>query len=382
MGETLFGDENPSRDLLIEIVITAALAFVLPYCAIFFALSRLLGYLAEYMAQVAFYNRYLDIRDGQIEAKYMETVLREGYPPHRTAGLFGPLPQRFKGQNRANIARVVAGQYADTLETPAANLPPSSSASEEARGIAPTLRVKRLVLVVIAAAGLVAGGWFIFHMWHTHRNEVVSAKTISSPAPIAAPVVQRQPSPPATPVVQTQPVETQPVTTVTPVVAPTPPPVDTAALAREALEKNRQEEQQRIAQQRQKAIDQFKSLVADKTAELAKLQTGSVGQLDDNTNKITKAAWLRRSRLTRENEKARTIISRELQNQQKALSVVRESVQLVSSDPSASPKDVAGNIDLYNQIAAEVGQRITAALKAMDDDISGNAPNSGLIQVR
>ena len=57
-------------------------------------------------------------------------------------------------------------------------------------------------------------------------------------------------------------------------------------------------------------------------------------------------------------------------------------MQLFSSDPTANPKDVASNIDMYNQIAAEVGQRITAVLKAMDDDISGNAPNSGLIQVR
>jgi hypothetical protein len=359
--------------------------------------------------QAAIYARYLDALDQRIEKEYLEDAML-GKCPVEITQLHRPISSALDADLRKNIAAAAVGKPVAMVAkggrspgTPNADEPPTSSqpvnpragttepptpqASHNPPTVAPTdSGNKKLftgLLLILLLAGIVTGG--VIHFWPTKPTppkempvSVAShAESQTAPAKVAP-----TPSPPAAPMVKTQPVETQPVTAAPPIVAPTSPPVDTAALAREALEKNRHEEQQRIAQQRQKTIAQFKSLVDDKTAELAKLQTGSVGQLDDNTNKIAKAAWLRRSRLTRENEKARTIISRELENQQKALSVVRDSVQLVSSDPTTNPKDVASNIDMYNQIAAEVGQRITAALKAMDDEISGNAPNSGLIQVR
>ena len=60
-------------------------------------------------AQAEFYNRYLDIIDGKIEARFMETALREGCPPSKTGGIYRPLSDAFTGERRANIARIVAG---------------------------------------------------------------------------------------------------------------------------------------------------------------------------------------------------------------------------------------------------------------------------------
>ena len=108
-GESLFGKENTTRDFIIELVVFIALFFVSFLHAGFFLLSRLMGYIAEASAQAALYNRYLDIQDGRIEAEFMETALRDGFPRKETAGLYAPLPSHIRGQRRANIARIVTG---------------------------------------------------------------------------------------------------------------------------------------------------------------------------------------------------------------------------------------------------------------------------------
>ncbi|HZQ48499.1 MAG TPA: hypothetical protein VFC07_15895 [Verrucomicrobiae bacterium] len=108
-GESIFGWENPIRDAVIEVVVFILLCFVSYIPAAFFAFSRLLGYAGDALALAMLYNRYLDIQDARIEADFMETALRDGFPPSRTAGLFRPLPRSFKGERRSNIARVVAG---------------------------------------------------------------------------------------------------------------------------------------------------------------------------------------------------------------------------------------------------------------------------------
>lgn len=108
-GESLFGEENAIRDFTIEIIVLVLLVLIsIPHAA-FFLLSRLMAYMAEAAALNALYNRYLDIQDAKIEADFLETTLREGFPPRQTAGLYRPLPQRLSRERRGNIARIVTG---------------------------------------------------------------------------------------------------------------------------------------------------------------------------------------------------------------------------------------------------------------------------------
>lgn len=231
-GESVFGSENALRDFAIEVVITGGLCFCSYYYAAFFALSRIMGYMADAAARAEFYNRYLDIQDAKIEAQYMETALREGLAPDHTLGIFNPLSRGFKGEHRANIARVVAaGQFGATsaddaplVAKPVPATPQAPSAVVEntkkiAQRIASTLGSKRFLVlcaIVILAAGLVKGGIFLAHTAHVKWNRHMVSR------PMAQTVV------PVTPALRPEPAQVTVVAAATP--KPTPAAVAPATV--------------------------------------------------------------------------------------------------------------------------------------------------------
>ena len=68
-----------------------------------------MGYAAEAAANAAFYNRYLDIMDAQIESENVEAALRDGLIPSKVGGFDRRLPRGYTTEQRAKIARIVAG---------------------------------------------------------------------------------------------------------------------------------------------------------------------------------------------------------------------------------------------------------------------------------
>jgi hypothetical protein len=229
-GESIWGSENTARDMLLDVFVVIGLAVVFPYAAGFYALSRILGYMADAAAMRALYNRYLDIRDAQIEAEFMETTLREGFPPHRTAGIYRPLPKRFTGQNRGNIARVLASGA--VANRPAATAQPVSSTATVRAGsevsqpnlvwkiVSPLVRSKKFWLVVIVGVA-VAG---LIHFLPSHWHKKSEAKPVAIEAP--PPVVNTSPEIPATTLAKSPAVQTPP---------PNPAPAPTVELPKTAM---------------------------------------------------------------------------------------------------------------------------------------------------
>jgi len=107
-GESIFGSENKTRDILIGIFAVVFLGIVSPVLGFFFFASQFASYYLAAKTQNSFYNRYLDIQDAKIENQFMQRCLDRGEPPRNTDGLFCPLPNAITGENRTRVARVVA----------------------------------------------------------------------------------------------------------------------------------------------------------------------------------------------------------------------------------------------------------------------------------
>ena len=105
-GESVFGSENIYRDTGIDLVVTFVLLFILPSMAGFYVLSRFLGYVADALVAQQFYNRFLDIRDAQIEADNMESALRYA-SAGQSSGYRCRLPGYIQGNAKANVVRVL-----------------------------------------------------------------------------------------------------------------------------------------------------------------------------------------------------------------------------------------------------------------------------------
>jgi len=113
-GESLYGSENSTRDRAITVVTSLILFSVAPFVGLLFGLSRFFSRYLIVQEQKSVYARYLDAMDAKLEAEHLERALRDGVPPRTTEGLYNPLPKRFTGEHRANVARVVAGGFATT----------------------------------------------------------------------------------------------------------------------------------------------------------------------------------------------------------------------------------------------------------------------------
>jgi hypothetical protein len=108
-GESLFGSENSNRDFIITCLVgLPLLVFAVPV-GVLFIVSRGLSLHLVAQEQASVYARFLDHRDKEIEDIHFGRALKEGVPPQLTEGLYGPLPERFKGEHRKNVAWVAAG---------------------------------------------------------------------------------------------------------------------------------------------------------------------------------------------------------------------------------------------------------------------------------
>ena len=218
------------------------------------------------------------------------------------------LPKGFKGEYRARVARVVAGGpcvEGVAPETPPeraqATRPVATAANREARPAAPApsqaddaqaalrdvqkmgaaalvllLRSKHLIrtiVILLAVVACIYGGAAIFRAVKAHWKQAVATPVAvtqpapATPVPMSTPAVPvPAPAPPV--VVEVQPPSAPPPPIAAPaVVTPAPPPIDTAAVAQQAaLEKQRREEQERLAQERENTIEQITNLVAAEIA--------------------------------------------------------------------------------------------------------------------
>ena len=109
-GVRIWGVENPYRDMAIDAVVAGGLWLLLPAWAIFYAVSRAMGYAADTVAANQFYNRLLDIRDAKIEAEHMEAALRQ------STSLYSQLPRHLRDTEKQNIVRVVVGSRPEDLQ--------------------------------------------------------------------------------------------------------------------------------------------------------------------------------------------------------------------------------------------------------------------------
>jgi hypothetical protein len=384
--------------------------------------------------QAAIYSRYLDQLDKKIENEYLEDAIL-GKCPTEITQLVKPLSSSLNPELRENIAAAAVGKSVQILAkgpnrsanpssraasqplsrpteaqppdaasvplagpaavrpqepretfTPAPTANPNATAASAPKPMESKPNPSAYLLIIgILAVSLAALA--MLHFW--------PSKHINTPAQIASLPLNVQPvqqsviptpsPPPVQSVVQNQNPEPPPAQTEPPVVAPAPPPVDTAALERAALEKQRQEEQTRIAQERQQRIDQFYSSISQKVADLAQAQIESNNRLNNNTNKIAKASRFRRWYLRRDNVKAAELVKKELQNQQDTLNLLKDSVRSFASDTNADPSQITQTFQAYDETTAAITRNINLILKNMDDDIAGNngnSGNSGLIQIR
>jgi len=258
-GESRFGREDYWRDIRISVLAAVCLFALATPVGLLFVLSRFLSYFLEAKEQQSVYARYLDAMDAKLEAQHLEIALRDGVPPKTTEGIYGPLPKRFTGEHRANVARAGAGaavriaMLEDQVAAAPASIPagprtqqvpfspaPVQPVPQQPQSVPPSapLRISgRTVLLLLGGLFLVAAAWRGKQMWTESRQDRLLAKVdgdsgsttarrsppVTVPKPVAAPVptpkiLAKNPSPSPAP---------QPVTVAAtaPVATSTPPPV-------------------------------------------------------------------------------------------------------------------------------------------------------------
>jgi len=431
-GESLFGSENVGRDLIIAIVISIALGWFSIFHSFFFILSRLMGYAADEMSQAALYNRYLDIVDGKIEAKFMETALREGFPPNKTGGLYGPLPDVFRGERRANIARIITGgpvvadppdsmptesqtpqrsnSGQDKTSTPVAAVSPQEatvkSAFQDAKNttmetLASILRSKRFIRFAIIAVVLLAVGALGVYGFQFIRARMKPSPAIGATIPalpqktIPASIAQTA----AAPIVRTEVRRTVAVSN-----SPVPAESDFEAIRRQELERltaleiqkqqerekaaaqeQKRQEAERLAlvekqkrQEREKTVEQAQSTLTNQLTLLLEYKTNCEIRLATNALRIAKVAASSRKPLIMRNDEFRQHLVRNMQIEQSSLDNFQKDVQAVSSNPQLDPAPTRDR--LTNYVAGMEG-RHKAAMSMLDElsaDISNAPPQRSL----
>ena len=207
-GESIFGYESAGRDIVIELVATVMLFVASPLYAVFFFISRGLGYISDAAARKMLYNKYLDIQDAKIEAQFMEVALREGLAPGLTAGFCARLPLGVKGEHRANVAKVVSDGMREirgfrspdgdedskpqTMSNPPLELPATifiralDEFWKQVLDFLPTLkRYKRFGIRILAGGVVIVAALYAFRWHQKHPWEHSVAISSSRPAPVA-----------------------------------------------------------------------------------------------------------------------------------------------------------------------------------------------------
>jgi len=108
-GKSLWGTENKDRDWFWTTVVVFLLFLFTPFCGLLFLVSRILSEMFSELERKRAYRRYLDVMDAQIEANFLEDAMVYGTLPEENCGLYGPLPEKYEGKHRENIAKAVTG---------------------------------------------------------------------------------------------------------------------------------------------------------------------------------------------------------------------------------------------------------------------------------
>ncbi len=200
-GQSLWGIESAWLDFGISVVAAFVLLKFALFTGLLFVASRLASRYLGHKEQQSIYARYLDAMDAKVEAEHLEVALRDGVAPTITEGIYGPLAERFKGQHRANIARIaacgpiIAGATAQAQVASAQPVVPTPSvASVPATSVAATS--KEIISQMVAPiAGVFARG--IAAATALFENQPQSAKAPETktepPSPnVALPQPQQQ----------------------------------------------------------------------------------------------------------------------------------------------------------------------------------------------
>jgi hypothetical protein len=414
-GESLFGRQDKTRDLLFAGLVIVFLALTAPALALLFFASQAASQYLAGKQQASFYNRYLDAMDAKIESEFLQQALDKGEPPSDTDGLHCPLPKVFKGEHRTRVARVVAGGAFDpdapqaTPENPPAPRPPAARPDFQpapARSVpsvdpSPTANVKamaradhfaflkskrfvRAAVIFLVAGACVYGAVALIRVIPFHRTPPVVASVavaqpvpptpMPAPPPVARTDVQPQPpeSPPAvapTAEVKTQAPPTLPVEVAPPAVAP----VDSAAIAQTALEKQRQEEQARLAQERQNAVEQITNMVSVEIAMAGKFKVDCETAFAANSNKLSELSFSSRKKLGQQNSNLQDTATDLITHEQAALDKLAHSLPLAITNSAWNPQPALTKMQAAFSKMEQDRQTISADLQTLVAAIS-NAP--------
>ncbi|HLP76420.1 MAG TPA: hypothetical protein VK327_05815, partial [Candidatus Paceibacterota bacterium] len=386
-GESLFGEESIKRDLVIEGAAIAVLCLFSWMYAAFFCLSRVLGYIADAMARAAFHNKYLDIEDAKIEAKFMEVALRDGLAPGHTAGYYMPLSSGLKGKFRANVARVVSdgmgevtgfrptegeaqqSETAPEIAEPSPKIPKvdpyeeirvSALSSvnrmmETGRAILATFRAKavqyrRNALILLVVILTIWGGVFIVRSIQRHSAESVAASntpavtnspSAGSPLVSAAAAVEA----PGKPNPRQVSGKTRPV------------PADSTEYSKKLQEIVETDLLIQKRQEKEMAVKAIWETVDCQNEKLMKFARDCDQRLVANSNSISEVRMTHRRELHKKNDEARNFATYALFKENGYLARARESLKQRGTSPAFAPQTEREKLDA--SIAEMEKERLT-----------------------
>ncbi len=408
-GESIFGSENKTRDIIIAFVALDVLGSVCPALGLFFFLSQCASYYLAAKAESSFYSRYLDIQDAKLENEFMQRCLDRGEPPTNFEGLYYSLPKSIQGENRTRVARVVATtQFAPGTtgvgpQTPKVQ-PQSGTASTndpktfsllifQLKELLPLIAsfLRMLWLPIPLIAKLVSSKRFIrfapvglaiilccwvgtslIKSYREHRNSALApeaeekqnAPPTSRTTPLATRVaaVQNQ-EPESFPAVDAPP---------KPIIHPTAPSINAAAqaaaMAQAALEKAALEKAKSHA--REKYIEQINTLITTETDQLAKFKASCESALSNNTNRIKGVAYSSRTELAKEIAAIQLSADSIILGQEHAIVNFKQREQPYLENPQS---DFPTFLQKLQKVTSEMDadrQRISDQLNQLDTDIS------------
>lgn len=389
-GESIFGRENRRRDLELAILGTVVLGLFVPPIGLLFFCSRVASHYLTAKQEQSLYDRYLDAMDKKIEMEQLQQALDQGVPPCQAGGLHHPLPRNFKGEHRANVARVIAAGK-DTRQPQDKSPQPMDAANPGFISMVATLTVETwrarfaflsrywkwivgsIVAVLIAVLGMKA----------VHYVQSLPSK------PTTPPPHEETPKSPVTQATRHdlyQPARHNPSTEAPPPPAQPPQPaVDTAAIARAEAERQKQLEQEQKKQREQQeqarlqAIKQIQATLDSQVQALEAFRTNCELQLDSNTNRLAKLSRSYRDKLGQDNEKLRAATTKYFEAQIQDLKHFQEIVAKLPSQPDLDLNTVTDAVnDCYEKIQA-ANKKITGYLNELDSDIAKAPEKRGFL---
>lgn len=382
-GTLLFG--NIQTEYFFFISVGMLLLFFAPMLGLFFVVSRLLSYYLAAKEQHALYARYLDAMDAKLQAEFLEKSLRDGEPPQTTDGIYTPLPKRFQGQHRSNVAKtIVSGMPARVAPIPykksqTANVPnndecPSESAQDvqvpskprgskkSSKAAFPSSRILILlagVIVVGGIVGLVAKRDAPTKSRPAATPEASKPVSLSAPKPtqplpaevlmagIQKPTIDPEPVRPIAPTAQAVPTSAQ-VKAAEPDPKPTVPQVDPQAEIRRDIEAKTQ---------------QIQSLIKEQTQQLEKFKQTAEQGLADTSKKVASLSRSKRKEITKRLDAVHRGFLALSENCASLLAQTQKSLA------SASPSELPGFLEFSKEASrklTEEQEKCLADIKAID----------------